>query len=388
MTERKKTYESAPDRIEAAEKLLLWVRSGGRCAMCNKWLLDDEHRLLPIPSGEMAHNVGRSTSSRSPRGDDPLAVDERNLAANLLLLCPDDHQIIDTKLGTDEFPVEKLRDIKARHEDRIRRLTEPGENDETVVVRLVGRVRDTAPTVDAETVRLTAAADGRYPRFELAVRSTQDVEIDLRRVDEDASYYWDAVTDHIAEAADRLDEAHRRGLVRHLSVFAFGRIPALVLLGHRLDDKTPTAVYPYYDGAWGWPDDGDEVAFEFGRIVAGDSDGPVTVLMSVSGPVDPDRVPPELARGAVYELRPAGADPGRDLLRTAASLQAFAAAWRRLLALVEREHRGLDALHVVPAVPLTAAVEIGRTRTRDVHPPLVIWDRDGGTYTRTLEIAP
>lgn len=121
---------TSPDNIPAAEKLKLWVRSGGRCALCNRYLLEDEYMTLPIPTGEMAHNVGRSISPKSARGDDPLPIDQRNLAENLLLLCPGDHLIIDSKLGRKEFPVERLRTIKYAHEDRIHRLTEINENDD------------------------------------------------------------------------------------------------------------------------------------------------------------------------------------------------------------------------------------------------------------------
>ena len=380
---------AAPDNIPAAEKLKLWVRSAGRCAICNKYLLEDEYRHLPIPSGEMAHNVGRSTSARSPRGDHPLPVDQRNLADNLLLLCPDHHSLIDSMLGRDEFPVARLRAIKEAHEDRIRRLTEINDDEQTVVVRLIGDIRGTAPAAGAETVRLTVATDGRYPRFELGARSASDVEIDLRPIPgEGANYHWQAVEAAVREASQRLDEALARGLVKHLSVFAFGRIPALVLLGDQLDDKTPATIYQYADGAWAWPETGDPVGFVVERLAGETGDRQVTILLSLSGSIDLARVPAELRAGCVYELRPDGVMPNRDLLRAQESLRNFAAAWRNFLSRVEADHKGATQLHVVPAVPLSAAVEIGRARTRHVHPPLVIWDRDENTYRRTLEIAP
>src|SRR4051794_18801667 len=73
--------------ISDAESLKLWVRSGGRCAFCNTYLLEDEFTGQVYKFGEMAHNVGRSESDRSPRGLDPLPLAERNKAENLLLLC-------------------------------------------------------------------------------------------------------------------------------------------------------------------------------------------------------------------------------------------------------------------------------------------------------------
>lgn len=380
---------ASPDNIPAVEKLKLWVRCGGRCALCNKYLLEDENTTLAIPTGEMAHNVGRSISPKSARGDNPLPVDQRKLAENLLLLCPGDHLIIDSKLGRKEFPVERLRTIKYAHEDRIHRLTGINENDETVVVRLVGDIRGTAPAADAETVRLTVAVDGKYPRYELGARSASDVEIDLRPIPgEGAEYHWKAVERAIAEGANRLDEALARGLVKHLSIFALGRIPALVLLGHRLDDKTPATVYQFADGVWAWPATGNAVSFTTERVAGDGVEAQVTVLISLSGSIDIARVPAEIKSGAVYEMRPKGEPPNRDLIRSEASLKSFSHAWRAFLSTVEEKHPAAQVIHVVPAVPLSAAVELGRARTRHVHGPLVIWDRDNATYSRTLEIKP
>jgi hypothetical protein len=384
------TPSSAPASIDSGERLKLWVTAGGRCAMCNKYLLEHEYTTMPIALGEAAHNVGRSTSERSPRGNDALPVEQRNLAENLLLLCPEDHDAIDKALGQDEFPVGRLREIKRRHADRIRRLTELTDNDKSVIIRMIGEVRDTPPTVDGQTVRITVATDGKYPRYELGAHSESGVEIDLRRFPgEGEGFYWTAVERAITDVAvTQLGDAIRRGLVRHLSVFGFARIPALILLGHHLDDKTAARLYQFHQGTWAWPEDVDPVDFDF-HYVAGPADGKqVTVLCSISGPIDQARVPREAIPGTIYELRPDGADPNRDLFRSAATLANFGTTWRRFLSHVERAHPGIERVDVLPAVPLTAAIEMGRSRTREVHPTLVVWDRAGDTYVKTVEVRP
>ena len=67
------------------------------------------------------------------------------------------------------------------------------------------------------------------------------------------------------------------------------------------------------------------------------------------------------------------------------SLEAFTVTLREVYAALDA-HKGVRRLHVVGAVPLTAAVQIGRLRDPHVHPTLVVYDRADGGYRRALEI--
>jgi hypothetical protein len=134
--------EIASASIPVDERTKLWVRSGGRCAICNEYLLENEFTGHVLNVGEMAHNVGRRRSERSPRGMDHLPVEERNKAENLLLLCDRDHKTIDNVATRGDWPVERLQQIKRVHEDRIRYLTGLRENAETVVLRVIVEVQD------------------------------------------------------------------------------------------------------------------------------------------------------------------------------------------------------------------------------------------------------
>src|SRR6185295_15108530 len=96
--------------IKADQQRLLWVRAGGRCELCNKYLLEDPSTLEPLNLADIAHNVGHEQSSQSPRGDALLDPVRRNDADNLLLLCGDDHRSIDAKVNSGVFTVEYLRD--------------------------------------------------------------------------------------------------------------------------------------------------------------------------------------------------------------------------------------------------------------------------------------
>jgi hypothetical protein len=373
------------------ERLRLWVRSGGRCAMCNAKVLEHEFTALNVLTGEDAHIVGRKNSSRSPRGLHPLSLSKRDRADNLVLLCPTDHEAIDKKLGQKVWTVEDLQALKRRHEDRIDYLTGLGEDAETVVLRLIGDIRAAAVECSTQSVRAAVHANRRYPRYELGVRSESDIEIDLRGLPaESQQIYWDSCAAKIDERLQQLADGIDRGRIRHLSIFAIARISTLVYLGSRLDDKIPTDLYERHRDylGWSWATDEKPVAFEANLIAGAEGAEKVVLLASISGTIQAADVNPDVLDGAaVYELRPTAIDPKVDLIRVPETLTAFSATYRAWLAHIENAHPSAQAIDVIGALPLTAAIELGRRRLRDVHPPLRIWERNqNGGYTLGMEV--
>lgn len=105
--------------IPSGERLKLWVRAGGRCQICNRYLLEGDLTGRELTFGQAAHIVGRKASALSPRGlDDDLDLLERNPADNLMLVCDDEHDEIDKPGSREAFSVEFLRELKQTHEDR------------------------------------------------------------------------------------------------------------------------------------------------------------------------------------------------------------------------------------------------------------------------------
>lgn len=92
---------------------LLWGRAASRCAICKTELsyensVNSENIIL----GEQAHIVSEQVNG--PRGESILTLEERNCYDNLILLCPTHHTQIDSDVHS--YPVEKLHNIKSKHE--------------------------------------------------------------------------------------------------------------------------------------------------------------------------------------------------------------------------------------------------------------------------------
>ena len=92
------------------------------------------------------------------------------------------------------------------------------------------------------------------------------------------------------------------------------------------------------------------------------------------------------ANAAVWTLK--HARPGNDYLQSSVQLREFRRALREAFNRIKAEH-GEDAeLHLFPAVPVSAAVEIGRVWMPKADLPFAVYDqnRKTGGFTRVFDI--
>jgi hypothetical protein len=96
---------------------ILWANAAGRCAFpgCQCRLCTDEAaKAAPYTIGEMAHICGEK--SEASRYDASQSDVQRNDYANLILLCPNHHTLIDKPENLKKYSVEVLHKIKSNHE--------------------------------------------------------------------------------------------------------------------------------------------------------------------------------------------------------------------------------------------------------------------------------
>lgn len=375
--------------IPENERLKLWVRSGGRCAVCKKYLLEGDLTLRPIPLGEAGHMVGQQYAAASPRGLNALSAEERDLADNLILLCPDHHTEIDKRGVLDLVTIEWLGERKREHEARIREVTGYDPIRDTAILRMVGDVRGRSVELSIETASSAVLrTSARYPRFSLSAGNS-GIEIDLRQMPGEprpTAAYWQVCRDRIDEVVEhKLVEAVRRGDVKHVSVFAFARLPLLVYLGSKLDDTYEVEVYQRQrsDESWGWPGT-EAAAFTVSRSAPAGPDA--VLILNVSGTVDPADLPADIRDLPRFAVTIDGL-PDVDAIASRASLDGFEAAVRSLLASFEEGGKAIRRLHVFAALPISAAVVLGRAHDRHVHPSLGLYDRTDGAHALALEIS-
>ena len=363
--------------------LMLWTKSGGRCALCNQYLLRDSLTLKQANLSNVGHIVAAAPDG--PRGNYPLPMERRHDLDNLILVCPQHHKLFDTDEHVDEYPVKLLREIKQRHEARIERLTACHPDNKTTVLRFRANF-DHGQPVDA--IHKGAIEEAILPRY---MQDDKGVEIDLTALSFDTTpEYW--------RTAKREIKRRLRGLcdptvlaepVRHLSVFALGPIPLLVALGHELPSSVQTDVFQRHicDESWTWKPDGPPVGFRIDRVSAGPGDRAV-VLLSVSGTIDRTCIPEDLQDCSLYELSPADETPLRGLIQRRADVEAFRAAYQQLLGQIRNDNPRVSDIDLFAAVPAPLAVICGKELLRKVHPVVHVYefDRKLGRYTHALQV--
>lgn len=375
--------------IKEPEKIKLWVRSGGRCAVCNKYLLDLEY---DVSIGEMAHIVGWSKAKKSPRGDSELPLEDRNQVENLVLLCSDHHKIVDTKNLLEEFTIERLIENKNRHESRIHHLTSLNLDSESLVIRMLGGIRGANIEVSKEHTRnVIYQSEQKYPRF-LDSFDKHGIEIDLNALpDPEISWdaYWEIGINIINQRLIPLDQGVNQGIIRHLSVFALARIPLLIYLGYKLDDKIPTTIYQKHRGedeTWLWSEDAQIENFEVIHVSSKDNNN-VALILSLSGSIGLSGLPTEITDYYnIYEIHPIGTIPNRNILRNKGSYENFSNTYHLFLSQLEVCHKGCTNILLFPAIPSSAAIACGRGIMRDAQPSLTIYDLSEKNFKPTITI--
>ncbi|WP_192581412.1 SAVED domain-containing protein [Micromonospora sp. AMSO12t] len=355
--------------------------------------------------GELAHIVGQKNSPESPRGLAPYSVSKRDLAENILLACGDCHAEIDDPISIDLFTVEKLRQAKRNHEERIKHVTGLGYDRRTVVLRMVGMLRGRPLELSQRTaVEAVIASSDRFPYFKLSYDRV-GVEIDLRRLAGESpptgagsgrrelaptSEYYEAAKSIIDETIDGvLNDGLQKGHVGHVSVFAWTRLPLLVYLGRKLGDGYTVDLYQRHqvEDSWAWaPGPLRPVEFTFDTPPA--SDGAEGVLLaSVSGTVHESEIPSSLRNLPIFRISAAGEKAAGGIIDSKATLAAFRKTLREFFGNLERSHKNVTRLHLFGALPMSAAIALGRVREVAIQPAIVTYDRvEYGVYEPAIEI--
>lgn len=376
---------------EATTRQLL-VRSGGRCALCYGELLTSTFSYKPVYLGERAHIVGRSTNSRSPRGDHDLPVELRDDPDNLLLACGSCHDEIDVPPNLGVFTVEQLRELKQRHESRIAQILAVPPGWGTAVLRMQGTIGHSQVALDRATAAAAVLEQGRFAHFPLS-HDPAGIEIDLRRLPSPSigsRDYYNIARKAIDEVFDRqIGPAVTDGCLKHASVFALARWPLLVYLGARLGDKLDTDIYQRHRSteSWTWPADQRDQPFCFEVASGGEADCDAVLVLSMSAAVHLHEVPAALAGCRCYVVAPADeCTPHLDVVTSPAALKSAERALRDVLADIEQYCKTARRLHVLGAAPLSVFVTLGRVANREIHPQLILHDRVKGQYLPVMEV--
>lgn len=359
--------------VSTRARSIIWARAAGRCQYpgCNKSLIGDlVSRNEDGNFGFIAHIVADSV--KGPRGDAVRSPQLEDDPSNLMLMCSTHHKLIDVD-EKDEYPEQRLLDMKAAHERRISIVTGLVEDQATLVIRYGAKIGNLESPVSFAKVR-TAVLPDRYPI------DGQSVGIEILgnpTVDGDDTY-WKIEPEKLRnefEMRVRPLIAERR--VNHLSVFGLAPMPLLMELGRLLGDITPSDIYQLHrePTGWRWSENGPRIKFNLSPPA--NASNIVALKIGISASIDDARIHAALGNEvAIWSL--SAESPGNDVMRYKEDLEEFRMVMRQTYAELLKSTGTGTMIHVFPAMPASTAIEVGRVRMPKVDRALRVYDALAG----------
>lgn len=378
--------ENKRNAIPAATKLQLWVKAAGRCEFkgCNKPVWYNGLTLSESNFAEVAHIIG--SSKEGPRGADKskeFQVDFKNL----MLLCQRCHKEIDD--FPEKYPVELLSLWKKEHEDRIEIQTSyPEDISRSFVLQFSVNIGDRYVPINTEAIR-----NAMFPKFPADQKGFKIEEKEFNRF-ATPQYWQDFAENKIKRRIQRyLEEGVDDIKIRHLSIFAISPLPLLIFLGKCIGDTIPTDIFQSHRNivntskTWNWQEDNE---FDFTYLITCEQEGTgeiVLLKLAISDILQPDKYNSLVDnKCSIYQLTVT--EPSVHCIKSKRQLELFSYEFRKLLNEIQRKHGKNCKILILPAVPVSIAVECGRvilpTKDPKIYACEYYSEKDG--YYNVLQI--
>jgi len=356
----------------------LWGKAGGRCEYegCNKPLWLDTLTQAEFNTAYIAHII--ADKPHGPRGDEELSAELANALSNLMLMCDEHHRLIDIK-DVEGHPVDRLREMKRKHEERIELLTSIQEDKKSHILLYGANIGQQSAHVSWDKAAV-AMVPQHYPAeaqaFEIGMVNSAFRDNEPR--------YWEIERENLRrQFSEKVRSRLQNGSIDHLSIFALAPQPLLMELGHLLSDIPVADVYQLHREPPDWKWQTSDGPFEF-VVKQPENDGKrVALNLSLSATIDDSRIKAVLgANIPIWRLTSSPVAPNNDILKSREQLALFRQTFRWLMDEIKRVH-GQDAeLHVFPAVPVAIALEMGRVRMPKADLALHVYDQQNGSGFR------
>jgi hypothetical protein len=364
---KKASRKAIPKKVEN----IVWARAAGRCqyAGCNEFLVGDQiSGAANANTAYIGHIV--ADSPEGPRGDPVRSPKLAHDPDNLMLVCDVHHRVFDREM-VDEHPEEVLVAMKRRHEARIRTVTGIDEDLGSHVIRYAAKIGANESPVEKGAVKWSMIPD-RYPLDDGWI-DLDLITLELR--DDDPEYWPTHVKNLRAVFGEKVRGRMERQEIKRLAVFSLAPIPLLFELGRLISDIATADVRQLLRDpkGWKWEPSSPPVRYDLQRPER--TGGPVALKLEISAPVVDERVAKVFGPDAsIWSISAVGAH--NDIVRRPEDVAAFAKLFRKTLDDIKLVHGENATVNVFPAVPVSIAIEAGRSWQPKAHPSLAIYDQN------------
>lgn len=373
----------AKTKVDQKTQRALWARAAGRCQYrgCNCELIGEllsgkEDKMF----GFVAHIV--ADSQNGARGHLTRSALLAKDISNLMLLCAKHHRLIDDEAPFDH-PEELLLRMKNEHEQRVRIAAGIQPDRASHVIRFGANIGMNEALVARDDIFASMQPDRSPASFD-----TIDLEMLGLSLDDADEQYWQVQQKNLQrQFAEKIRGRIERQQITHASVFALAPQPLLIELGRQLCDILPAEVHQRHrePATWKWQNDSAQIEFQLEAPTEVHST--VALILGVSATISKARIDAVLGHDvSIWSIT--AILPHNDIMRNAGDLLRFRQELRRLFDRIKSMHGEGATINVFPALPVSAAVELGRVWMPKADLPMIIFDQNRrvGGFASALRI--
>lgn len=357
----------------------IYAKSAGRCYICYKYIIMETDSVEPYSIAELAHNIGATNDAKSPRSDSSIPAKEKSLPENLLLLCKDCHKQIDSE--EEKWTIEKLKNLKATFEERIKRATNFSALRKSLVISIRSDLRD-IPNNHATPTQIMEAMS--HQNLEIEEYSKRHDFLDISLTDKN----WIEGKKEIDEAIRDYQKLSLDPNFESTSIFGVAPIPYLFYLGFKLKNRRTIIPFPLNSGKWGWHHgnlkglqsyymDSFEIPFETKEL---------NLIVNVGWKLNSMHLPDSLKSLPTISISANEIDGNMEKIESIDALNDFAIKWAESLRKIHESFQHLEKINLFAAVPTTIAIIMGQNYMDNTYAKLAVFHKEDNNFTLGLEV--
>ena len=349
---------------------LLWGKAAGMCQYegCRELLFYDDTTTCEFNAAYIAHIV--ASNPDGPRGDPVRSHLLSDKIENLMLLCDKHHRLIDNT-DIDGHPESVLLEMKNRREEDVARLLTYFDKQKTYIIHMASPIKGQPVSIDNSQSKLAV-----LPQKQPAERYALAIELNCVHSSNTIEYWVDLHSNLVVKFNQVRAVMHANPNL-HFSVFCLAPMPLIAKFGELFGDKINVDVYQKTrePDTWAWQSDSASNSFCVTRNetqYAQSKD--IALIIALCSEIDHSRLD-VLKPKVIYTIK--AARMGVDCIQSKDDLIAFWHIYQQVCNDI-KNNEGADIIHLFPAMPVSAAFEIGRRRMHKVHPKILIYDDNNG----------
>lgn len=332
--------------------------------------------LKQLNQSNVAHII--ASSPQGPRGDEKLSFELSDDIDNLMLMCPVHHKLIDS--NCEEYSVEILKTMKRKHEEAIELICESAKLEPSTILCFQSPIKGTIKVGVEYKKAVEAVLEKNYPEDSYGV--TMNIESGL---DYCSREYWEDIRTQIKQQYNMYVESRYSAIPNNIfSIFPLAPIPAIVYLGYLMSDKKNVNIYQKTREPDTWKWQSRDLTNQFHITHKRYQDGArVALVLSLTAEISCNRIDCVGIYDHIYIIT--ASNTGVDSIKSEKDLSEFWHCYQSVCDEMKNSITGVRDVCVYPAIPVSAAFEIGRRYMPGIYPILKIYEDNNGFF-ETLAI--